>query len=152
MWDSWSCFFWGEGGPCFHQIRSQKFPPMKPMAEAKFTACMMKLNAYAAESQQLCLKLSGDSWMYPDPKLPLWEIPKPYSLWVLMGKLSPRIPREDNKYHGYTIGGTPVLVPWNCCRFLVRWTNLTIFKVLPCFWYPQNIRYMVSTKGWDILG
>ena len=24
-----------------------------------------------------------------------------------MGKLSPRIPREHNKYHGYTVRGTP---------------------------------------------
>ena len=24
-----------------------------------------------------------------------------------MGKLSPRIPREHNKYHGYTVTGTP---------------------------------------------
>ncbi len=37
------------------------------------------------------------------------EIPnyKPYSSWVFMGKLSPRIPKEHNKYHGYTVRGTP---------------------------------------------
>ena len=32
---------------------------------------------------------------------------KPYITWVFMGKLSPRIPREHNKYHGYTVRGTP---------------------------------------------
>ena len=32
---------------------------------------------------------------------------KPYSTWVFMGKLSPRIPREHNKYHGCTVKGTP---------------------------------------------
>ena len=32
---------------------------------------------------------------------------KPYSSWVFMGKLSPRIPRERNKHHGYTVRGTP---------------------------------------------
>ena len=31
-----------------------------------------------------------------------------------MGKLSPRIPREHNKYHGYTVRGTPhsPLISW----------------------------------------
>ena len=30
---------------------------------------------------------SGDSWMYPDPKEPLWEIPQNFalSLWIRMG-------------------------------------------------------------------
>ncbi len=48
--------------------------------------------------------ISRDSWMYPDPNVPLWEIPyyKPY----ILGIQSPRIPREHNKYHGYTVRGT----------------------------------------------
>ena len=33
---------------------------------------------------------SADSWMYPGPNVPLWEIP-----------------REHNKYRGYTVRGTP---------------------------------------------
>ena len=47
--------------------------------------------------------------MYPGPNVPLSEIPKkkPYITWVFMGKLSPRIPREHNRSHGYTVRGTP---------------------------------------------
>ena len=53
--------------------------------------------------------ISEDSWMYPDPNVPLWEIPISHGyLWV---KRSPQIPREHNRYHGYTVRGTPALVP-----------------------------------------
>ena len=47
--------------------------------------------------------------MYPGPNVPRHgkSLYKPYSSWVFMGKLSPRIPRENNKYHGYTVRGTP---------------------------------------------
>ena len=44
---------------------------------------------------------------------PSWEIPmaKPYIRWVFVGKFSPRIPREHNKYHGYnTVIFTPLKV------------------------------------------
>ncbi len=46
------------------------------------------------------LNLSGDSWMtYPYGK----------SLYNpdIVGIYSPRIPREHNRYHGYTVRGTP---------------------------------------------
>ena len=47
--------------------------------------------------------------MYPDPNVPRHgkSLYKPYITWVFMGKLSPRIPRESNKYHGYIVRGTP---------------------------------------------
>ena len=50
--------------------------------------------------------------MYPDPNVPLWEIPiyALYSgyLWVSYPQ---EIPREHHNYHGYTVRGTPVHVP-----------------------------------------
>ena len=56
-----------------------------------------------------------------------WEMPiyKPYIMWVFMGKLSPRIPREPNKYQGHTVRGTP-----NC--------PLLESKVLPQSYPPIN--------------
>ena len=53
--------------------------------------------------------IRGVRWMYPDPNVPRHgKSPyKAYITWVFMGKLSPRIPREHNKYHGYTVRGTP---------------------------------------------
>ena len=49
--------------------------------------------------------------MYPGPNVsPSWEIPtnKPYSTWVFMGFFIPKNPKvEHNKYHGYTVRGTP---------------------------------------------
>ena len=49
---------------------------------------------------------SGDTWMYPDPNVPLCEIP----IWALYSGylwVTPRIPREHNKQHGYTVRSTP---------------------------------------------
>ena len=55
---------------------------------------------------------SGDSWMYPYQRTAMGN---PYRspiytgyLWVII----PRIPREHNEYHGYSVRGTPILVPW----------------------------------------
>ena len=44
---------------------------------------------------------------------------KPYITWVFMDKLSPRIPRKHNKYHGYTVRGTPFPVPLKKGRFFI---------------------------------
>ena len=53
---------------------------------------------------------------------------EPLSLWtkttLFMGKLSPKIPRENNKYQGYTVRGTPN-VTWN----IIFW----------CFLFPVLI-------------
>ena len=51
----------------------------------------------------------------PNPNVPLWEIPeyKPCIVGVY-GLQSPRIPREHNKYRGYTVRGTP-----NCLLILL---------------------------------
>ena len=59
---------------------------------------------------------SGDSWMYPYQRTPMgnpYISPiYPYIVGVY-GLLSPRIPIfSPYKYHGYTVRGTPVLVPW----------------------------------------
>ena len=59
--------------------------------------------------------LSLDSWMYPDPNVgPLCEIQKKalYNdyLWVLV----PKTHTKHNKYHGYTVRGTP-----NCPLILI---------------------------------
>ena len=51
----------------------------------------------------------GNSWMHPDPNMgPLWEIPilALYFVGIYGGKF-PRIPKEHNKYYGYTVRGTP---------------------------------------------
>ena len=45
--------------------------------------------------------ISGDSWMFPGPNVPRHGKSLKISpiTWVFMGKLSPRIPREHNKYY-----------------------------------------------------
>ena len=46
--------------------------------------------------------------MYPYQRTPMGNpYVSPKNSWVFMGKLSPRNPREHNKYHGYTVRGTP---------------------------------------------
>ena len=45
--------------------------------------------------------------MYPYQRTPMRNPYLSPITWVFMGKLSPRIPREHNKYYGYTVRGTP---------------------------------------------
>ena len=49
--------------------------------------------------------MSGDSWMYPYQRTPMGN---PYISHIvgIYGLQSPKIPREHNKYHGYTVRGT----------------------------------------------
>ena len=81
--------------------------------------------------REACFFQGRSARMYPD--LPTWapgkwEIPnyKPYSSWVFMGKLSPRIPRLNtiNKYHGSTrtLGVHPSLSLdfWRFCFFFFK--------------------------------
>ncbi len=69
---------------------------------------------------------------------PSWEIPispivRGY-LWVII----PKNPiREHNKYHGYTVRGTPVLVPWNIFQRSPCWPECTTYQ---CFFTSQLIR------------
>ena len=44
--------------------------------------------------------------MYPYQRAPMGN-PCISPMWVFYGLESPRIPREPNKYHGYTVRGTP---------------------------------------------
>ena len=46
--------------------------------------------------------------MYPDPNVPRHgkSLYKAYIVGIY-GQVTPRIPREHNKYHGYTVRGTP---------------------------------------------
>ena len=69
----------------------------------KKTPCEVQGESRRGSKKMQHLK-SGDSWMYPDPNVPRHgkSLYKPYITWVFMGKLSPRIPRESNKYHGST--------------------------------------------------
>ncbi len=66
-------------------------------------------NAHFGRSGEGLQSESRDNEVYPDPNVPRHgkSLYKPYSSWVFMGKLSPRIPREHNKYQGYTVRGTP---------------------------------------------
>ena len=69
-------------------------------------------------------------------RTPNREIPMPYNTWVFMGKLSPRIPREHNEYHGYTVRGTP-----NCpLKQKPAQTNPMSLRSYPCTLgtYPQT--------------
>ena len=64
-----------------------------------------------------CLEIEnqGSSWDVPrSPRTPSWEIPqyKPYSSWVYMGKLSPRIPRLNTINTMGTLLGVHLIVPW----------------------------------------
>ena len=43
-----------------------------------------------------------------------------------MGKLSPRIPREHNKYHGYTVRGTP-----HCPLRMAEWQLFGSLEIHP---------------------
>ena len=56
------------------------------------------------------------------------SLSKPYSSWVFMGKLSPRIPREPNKYHGCNVRGTPSCPLKND----ITWPQICIV------WFPPN--------------
>ena len=61
--------------------------------------------------------MSGDGWMYPYQRTPMGNpyispIARGY-LWVIIPF---GIPREHNKYHGYTVRGTP-----NCPLIMCGW-------------------------------
>ena len=67
------------------------------------------------------LQLSGDSWMYPDPNVPLWEIPILVLYIGYLWLIIPKNPiREHNKYHGSTLLGSP---PWPMPLDAVGWTR-----------------------------
>ena len=53
---------------------------------------------------------SGDSWMYPYQRTPMGNLYIPIS-WVFMGYYPQESLYKPYKYHGYTVRGTPVLVP-----------------------------------------
>ena len=62
---------------------------------------------------------SGDIWMYPYQRTLMGNL-KTYIVGIY-GLYSPRIPREHNKYHGYTVRGTP-----NCPLIFARVTLLPL--------------------------
>ena len=75
------------------------------MASLKGKANVFQLSCWSlcfrrCEEQKTIVH-SGDSGMYPYQRTPMGN---PYIRPI---KLSPRIPREHNKYHGYTVRGTP---------------------------------------------
>ena len=62
-----------------------------------------------------------------------------------MGKLSPRIPREHNKYHGYTVRGTPH------CPLIHAALIIGFHKALKMSkWKPKSNSFLSAWKRLDI--
>ena len=87
------------------------FVDEKPWAVTPRWSRMSRDGQAKSHIKSSCLPLqSGDSWMYPYQRTPMgnpYISPiYPYIVGVY-GLLSPTIPREHNKHHGYTVRGTP---------------------------------------------
>ena len=55
----------------------------------------------------------------------------------LMGKLSPRIPRKDNNYHGYTVTPNgPLILNWMSRRFFLA--GKAFHSIRRKYWLVQN--------------
>ncbi len=85
--------------------------------------------------------------MYPDPNVPLWEIPeyKPYIIWVFMG-YNPQESLENTINTKGALLGVHPIAPWNLWSWDQENELLQFWTLSPCYSKPSAVRQICSRR------